>query len=123
MLRREKCQHEIRAGRARGVTHSDRNVEVWRVFMPADGTRAAASSITGDFGTPRIGSSARCYKGTVTIKSPCWHKLCRQLLDVIRMAVPLPAKRSTISEAPAELDLTGGLGAQVWLAGNCDPDA
>jgi hypothetical protein len=27
-------------------------------------------------------------------------KLCRQLLDVIRMAVPLPAKHSTINEAP-----------------------
>jgi len=27
----------------------------------------------GDFGSPVIGSSARCYKGTMTIKSPRWH--------------------------------------------------
>jgi hypothetical protein len=47
-------------------------------------------------------------------------KLGRQLLNVFRMAVPLPAEHSTTSEAPAELDLTGGLGAQVWLTGNLD---
>jgi hypothetical protein len=39
-------------------------------------------------------------------------EVCRDLLNVIRMAcgVPLPAKRSTISETPPEsiLDLTGG---------------
>jgi hypothetical protein len=41
--------------------------------MPADGIRAATFHSYGDFGSPVIGSSARCYKSTMTIKSPRWH--------------------------------------------------